>query len=511
MDKPINNHPPVYSQPGYNQPSYPQNYGQTYPQDYGQQYGQSYPQTYGQPAYPPEPYSPPNVQQNYGSAPPTYHDVYGETKFPDKPKYQDAWAAILFIVHLGVLGFLFVVGLISFNKSEDKNGDRELQTSNTHDLGRGAVICGAAAILAAFLSGLWLYLCRKEPKALIYFSIIGNLVLLAAMCVYSFAVRQVVGGIFLVIAIILFVFIFLSIRSRIPFAAAILSHVASVLGRYPGVFFVSIVVLVLEFVFLVFWLATLFLDAAFPRGAFYAAAVFLTFSFYWTLQVLKNTTHVITSGTFATDYFFFGSPSGMPENPTMSSTKRALTYSFGSVCYGSLIVALLQTARSLLRSFADRNSDNFVVVILACIIDCILAWIESLLRYFNLYAFTHVAVYGKAYCEAAKDTWDLFKSAGFEAIANDNLIGTVITVTSFLTAIACAIFGGALGAIFVNDIWPLTCVISFFIGFAICMVPLSLIQSGVCTVFVCFAEQPEILKFNNPDLHQKFMETYSHV
>jgi hypothetical protein len=52
--------------------------------------------------------------------------------------------------------------------------------------------------------------------------------------------------------------------------------------------------------------------------------------------------------------------------------------------------------------------------------------IENLVQYFNIYAYTQVAIYGKDYCTAAKATWNLVKRRGIDAIINDNLIGIVI-------------------------------------------------------------------------------------
>jgi hypothetical protein len=36
----------------------------------------------------------------------------------------------------------------------------------------------------------------------------------------------------------------------------------------------------------------------------------------------------------------------------------------------------------------------------------------------------HLALYGKAYIPAAKDTWRLMKDRGIDALINDSLIGT---------------------------------------------------------------------------------------
>merc|ERR1739848_703150 len=122
--------------------------------------------------------------------------------------------------------------------------------------------------------------------------------------------------------------------------------------------------------------------------------------FFWTTQVLKNITHVTVSGAVATWYFL---SANMPRNPTLSSFKRAVTYSLGSICFGSLLVAIIKTMRALLNSARRQGRDNIVACIAACLLSCI----ERLVEYINLYAFSYVATYGMSYCEAARAVWNL--------------------------------------------------------------------------------------------------------
>jgi hypothetical protein len=99
--------------------------------------------------------------------------------------------------------------------------------------------------------------------------------------------------------------------------------------------------------------------------------VFCFFSFYWTSQVIKNIIHVTIAGVFATYYFMAGSPQGMSKSPTLASFKRACTTSIGSICFGSLIIAVIQTLRALTQILRGDGNDG-IMVFIACIIDCIL-------------------------------------------------------------------------------------------------------------------------------------------
>ena len=128
------------------------------------------------------------------------------------------------------------------------------------------------------------------------------------------------------------------------------------------------------------------------------------------------------------------------KNPTAQSAKRALTTSFGSICYGSLLIAIIQTLRAMANQAKnDSNNDgNAGLAILFCCLQCILSLIADILEYFNKYAFAQVAIYGKDYCSAAKDTWKLFKQRGIDALVNDNFIGSVLGFGSLFVGIITA-------------------------------------------------------------------------
>ena len=123
-----------------------------------------------------------------------------------------------------------------------------------------------------------------------------------------------------------------------------------------------------------------------------SANVQQAFAFYWISQVIKNTVHVTVSGLFAA-YYFMGTPDPSRagkctisvRNPTAKAAGRALTTSFGSICYGSLIIAIIQTIRSIVRSAAQSsaNDGNLLAVFCLYCIDCLLSMIEALAEYFN--------------------------------------------------------------------------------------------------------------------------------
>jgi hypothetical protein len=312
------------------------------------------------------------------------------------------------------------------------------------------------------------------------------------------------GVLFLVFGALNILYVYI-IRSRIPFSAVLLETVVDFIQLFPAAVYFSLASIVVQAVWILIWIvAVASLTSRFDRdqsaqntqGISY---FFLLVSFFWTSQVIKNVVHVTTAGTFATWYFLY--PSNMPENPTRAAFKRATTTSFGSICLGSLIVAIVKAMRAMAEQ--GRRSDNSFA---RCFCICILQCLENLIQFFNQYAFTQVAIYGKTYCEAAKATWELLKYRGFDLIINDDIIGGVL----MLGAVIVGLITGGIDVIFakfifdVGEYWPLWFVVGLLVGVGISICAMEVIESSVCACFVCYCEDPEALQRTKPQIYLKF-------
>eukprot|EP01083_Nonionella_stella_P221724 791871_1 len=162
-----------------------------------------------------------------------------------------------------------------------------------------------------------------------------------------------------------------------------------------------------------------------------------------------------------------------------------MTTSFGSVCLGSLLVAILQAIRAMLRSVRDRNIIGFIAM---CLLNCI----EWAIRYFNKYAFAQCAIYGTSYIESAKATWSLFTSRGIFAIINDDLTGLTISAGAVIGGVVSA--GVATGIAYTfygaKEELIIAAIGGFFVGYILCAVILMVLASSVVALFVCYAEDP---------------------
>eukprot|EP01087_Luapelamoeba_hula_P019341 TRINITY_DN638_c0_g2_i2.p1 TRINITY_DN638_c0_g2~~TRINITY_DN638_c0_g2_i2.p1 ORF type:complete len:323 (+),score=46.75 TRINITY_DN638_c0_g2_i2:121-1089(+) len=311
----------------------------------------------------------------------------------------------------------------------------------------------------------------------------------------------------------LMLYLYYSWRKRIKFATKMLILAGHLTEQYPATIRFAFLAMILQFCWLALWAATVTFVNEFSPFLANVFTLYLVFSLYWTSQVIKNVVHVTTSGTVATWYFMSGT--GMPANPTIKSFKRATTTSLGSICFGSLIIAILRTLRFLADCLRNpENTDSMVVLLLGCLCSCILGFIESLLEYFNSYAFAQVAIYGKPYVQAAKDTWALVHSHGMEAVVNDNLVGNVLGMICVVSGVVVGIVGIVLGVVYHDqlggDYWVLLFIAGFIVGFVVVMTVTEVVESAVVTVFVCFAEDPEALRANAPHVHKKLDKAYRH-
>lgn len=251
----------------------------------------------------------------------------------------------------------------------------------------------------------------------------------------------------------------------------------------------------------------------------YWVLVYLHFVMFWNSEVIKNVVHVTISGVFGVYYFFEGSAQGAPSSPTLGSAKRALTTSFGSICFGSLLIALLQTLRYILQSLKS-DSDEGLMVFLATCAECILACLEGLFETFNKFAFTQVAMYGKPFVRAAHDTWELVKDRGVDAIVNDSLTSNVLGMGTLAVGMASGLYGYLFIKLFQPGFYAkeneglvvfAVILVEFILGAVMMSVPNNVIDSGVTTTFVALAEDPQTLYRTKPELYRAIALHYPQV
>ena len=111
----------------------------------------------------------------------------------------------------------------------------------------------------------------------------------------------------------------------------------------------------------------------------------------------------------------------------------------------------------------------------------------------------------------------MLKSRGIDALVNECLIDPVITMGATFVGYLCAFFAYLYlryTAPAYNDgsgYTPVVMAFAFLIGLQICNVFMTPLKSGVATLFVAAAWDPEVLMREHPDLYERMVYVYPKV
>ena len=276
-------------------------------------------------------------------------------------------------------------------------------------------------LAAVTLSYGYMWLARRFTKQFVWVTGILNIALGFVTAIYMLVRRYWSGGIVFLLFSVFMLLCFLSWRSRIPFSVLMLQTAIDVAKKFGHVYTVSAAGGITATAFAGWYSVTLVAiyvkyapSTSNPAcnegvggcswGKVTGLVAVVTFCGYWISEVLKNVVHTTISGVYGSWYFRSKS---YPTKVTRGALRRSMTYSFGSICFGSLAVAVVNFLRqlaSVARQQAMAGGDMLATV-LFCVVGCIISILDWAIQFLNRYAFSHIALYGKAYIPAAKDTW----------------------------------------------------------------------------------------------------------
>lgn len=502
-----------------------------------------------QPVYAPGPtpnyaetYAPPSqgsyaYDQGYRGGYADQKSPYEGDRFRPKKRINDPVFLILFIAQLAGMGVLAGIVISDYIKEGGLGGGiGSGDTGNSVTLNKHTVILLLLVTAAALLlSTSYLILARMFTRGIMHITLILSILLNIGICVYYWIEKYYSGAIIFTVIALLSIFAYFGYRSRIPLAATLLQVVMDVSKHHPSVYVVAFVALIFQAAYSVLYTFTAVAtyekwtpgNPSCSTGTSCSSSkvagliIYATFSYLWTSQVIGNVAlATLAGGPFGSWYYFGPRDQGMmPRHPTSSAFLRASTFSLGSISFGSLIVTLLELLRLLLNAVRNNaNADGSPVeACLACCAECFVGCIESAVQYFNRYAYIEIALYGKPYLQAAKDTWRLFTDRGIDALVNDSLVGMTLTWGAYAVGLLCSLFA----YLYLRYTHPAynadgqytapVLAFAFFIG-AMCTLTLSsAIEAGVSTIFVGLGEDPQVLAIRAPALFGLIAATYPQV
>ncbi|KAK6202373.1 protein PNS1 [Scheffersomyces amazonensis] len=455
----------------------------------------------------------------------------------DKPRYNDWPFTILFLLVVG--GFIAIAGITlnALRQTFSLQGSSIYDSPDSFTLNTNTIILFSFVIVVAIvLSAGLIIFARVAPKFFITTGLILNILLGLGTCIYYFVEHYYSAAIVFLIFTLFTAWCYWTARRRIPLSATILTIAIDVMKAYPSTLVVSFLGVVISGAFSVLFSVVLVATyvkfepnnnneacAAGGGGCSHAKVigilVYVMFAGYYISEVFRNIIHVTISGVYGTWYYLANSDQGAPRLPALGALRRALTYCFGSISFGSLIVSLIQLVRSILQILRQSAIDNGEgwAACLILIVDFLVSFIEGLVRYFNHYAYCYIALYGKSYLRSAKDTFELLRYKGMDVLVNDCFINTSLNMyalfVGYLTALLSFFYlrftspaYNANGGYYAPVI-----AFAFLISGQITRVSLTVIESGISTFFVALAKDPEVFQMTNRDKFDAIFRDYPQV
>lgn len=444
---------------------------------------------------------------------------------PQQPEYRDAPFALAFLMHLGIVFFFAVTkGFAAFGQSnEDSNEGTNPPTEylgdedEIHDPSLSILLWLAlfTCAISIGISALSLRVMMNHAETLIQASLIGSCCLLGVISILF----VISGAVWFALGWALFTLLSAwyakRVWIRIPFASSNLRTALSAIQTNAGVCAVAYGVAGLAVVWTMVWSLAVVgvtyhhLDASScVTGSCMRWNVPLIFcmllSFYWTVQVFQNVLHVTVSGVVGTWWFAPHDALSVFSPAIVDSFRRATTYSFGSICMGSLLVSVVQALETMVRSAKKYNRGG----LLTCLLECILSLLSRIAIYFNRWAYCYVGLYGYDYISSGRKAMELFRAKGWTTIITDDLVHQSLR----LVAVVVGAFSGFLGMLLGRATgWSSIGPIFFFcfiMGLSMSTILMNVVLSAVDTVIVAFAEAPGEFQTHHPALSSNMIQKW---
>ncbi|KAG5189666.1 plasma-membrane choline transporter-domain-containing protein [Tribonema minus] len=285
--------------------------------------------------------------------------------------------ALLFLLvwacALGILAVFIGAGLVLMDTAQAWDGEPEPQTHSD-----------------------------SEAKALLYFSYV------------LFAL----GG--------LWALLLLWLRKRINTAICVTKEAARAVNSMPLLLFFPIIQTLGLLIFLVPWaIYVVYLASSgtitpveTPSGATVKAfsysdndryaGLYLIFCYFWTSEYILALGQIVVAMSVAT-WYFTREKGSIGSRTVLRSIGSTLYYHAGTAAFGSLVIAIIKTIRTVIAYLQKKAKDshNKLLSALLCCIQCCMWCLEKCMKFLNKNAYIQTAIFGYSFCKAARKAFFL--------------------------------------------------------------------------------------------------------
>jgi hypothetical protein len=174
------------------------------------------------------------------------------------------------------------------------------------------------------------------------------------------------------------------------------------------------------------------------RGMNYSDDVMYMFYYHfigylWTMNLLIALMHFTIASSVA-QWYFAPRVNGQKElkQPVITAAKLAYTKHFGTMIFGSLVVAIAEAIRMMVDYMTEQmekqSPNNPVTKMLVCLLKCCARCIENCLKYITKNAYIFTAMFGYNFCSACYKLFDFLGKAPLTITMAQSLGGIIIAL-----------------------------------------------------------------------------------
>lgn len=253
------------------------------------------------------------------------------------------------------------------------------------------------------------------------------------------------------------------------------------------------------------------------------------FAFLWFVQFLFGCQNFVIAG--AVSKWFFTRNKSKLGFPILISFGHLIRYHLGSVCLGSLLIAIIQFIRTIFKlvevsmilkgnfilkaffqqsTFKESSNPVSVYMLKAC--QCFLACFESFLQYLGKNAYIIITMDGSSFCTAGKRAFKMLSTNSLQVLAINSVGDFVLLLGKVFVVLATVLIGIELIQVTtmtfkvrVEALQTFNCfknkpglhytsvpvIICGVFAFLVCHCFLTVYEMTIDTIFLCFCEDCE--------------------
>jgi len=215
----------------------------------------------------------------------------------------------------------------------------------------------------------------------------------------------------------------------------------------------------------------------------------------WYVMLLFDMRLYIISGTISKWYMQTGNVK------IYNEVLNAISNSFGSLCFSSLIMTIVQFIRGIFENISDNRNRSIAEVIVNSCAQCILAFVEFMTKF----AVIQMSMTGESFCKASKTVTDLLKRNGMSSygvwwIPPMIMHTTTAAVTGLVTIVTLYVSKSRFSKENLTELGIAICLSTFVIFSMFNTLMLNIID----TIYLCYAKDKDDEKITRQDIHDVY-------